>query len=66
MLADVAFLIVIGMLLLAAVQLYTRTGSGITSHPYRHTYGGAPGADRPSRMSGSGDRDVHNWSRGTR
>jgi hypothetical protein len=66
MFADVIFLIAVGMLLLAAVQLFTRTGSGIDQHPYRHVWGGAPGADRPSRMSGAADRDVTSWSRGTR
>ena len=66
MFADVAFLIVIGMLVLAAAQLYSRRGSGITSHPYRHVHVDAHGADRPSRMSGAGDRDVTSWTRGTR
>ena len=66
MFADVVFLIVIGMLVLAAAQLYSRRGSGISSHPYRHVHAGAPGADRPSRMSGSADRDVTSWTRGTR
>ena len=66
MLADIAFLIVIGMLVIAAAQLYSGRGSGIGSHPYRHAWGGAPGADRPSRMSGSVDRDVTSWSRGTK
>src|SRR4051812_6497166 len=26
------------------IALYTRRGSGVDLHPYRHTYGGAPGA----------------------
>ncbi|HEX2086249.1 MAG TPA: hypothetical protein VHF89_11240 [Solirubrobacteraceae bacterium] len=46
--------------------LYTRTGSGIAQRPYKHVYGGAPGAARESRMSGSADRDIRGWSRGTR
>ena len=67
MLADIVFLIVIGAFVLAAAQLYTGArGSGIGSHPYRHTWGGAPGAARPSRMSGAIDRDIRSWSRGTR
>ncbi len=66
MFADVVFLIVIGMLLIAAVQLYTRTGSGIDAHPYRHTYGGAPGAARQSEMSTARHREIVSWSRGTR
>ena len=66
MFADAAFLIVIVMLLFAAAQLYSRRGSGIASHPYRHIHGSAPGAARPSRMSGAGDRDVTSWTRGTR
>ena len=66
MFADVIFLLVIGGLVIAAAQLYSPRGSGIGSHPYHHIWGGAPGANRPSRMSGSADRDVSSWSRGTR
>ena len=66
MFADIVFLIVVGMLVLAAAQLYSRRGSGIASHPYRHVHGSAPGAARPSRMTGAGDRDVTSWTRGTR
>jgi hypothetical protein len=47
-------------------SLYTKTGSGISPRPYKHVYGGAPGAARVSRMSGSADRDIASWSRGTR
>lgn len=65
MFANLIFLVVIGMLLLAAVQLFTRSGSGIDEHPYRHVHGGAPGADRPNHMSSADDRDVDHWSRGT-
>ena len=46
--------------------LYTRAGSGISQRPYKHVYGGAPGAARVSRMSGSVERDIASWSRGTR
>jgi hypothetical protein len=66
MLADIVFLIVIAAFVIAAAQLYSLRGSGIGSHPYRHVWGGAPGAGRPSRMSGSVDRDIRSWSRGTR
>jgi hypothetical protein len=66
MLADIAFLTVIAAFVFAAAQLYSLRGSGISSHPYRHVYGGAPGAGRASRMSGSVDRDITSWSRGTR
>jgi hypothetical protein len=66
MFADVVFLAVLGALLLAAIQLYTRSGSGIAQHPYRHVHGGAPGAAQSARMSGSVDRDITRWTRGTR
>lgn len=66
MLADIVFLIVLVAVIVAAAQLYSLIGSGIGSHPYRHTWGGAPGSARPSRMSGSVDRDIRSWSRGTR
>jgi hypothetical protein len=46
--------------------LYSRTGSGIDQHPYRHVHGGAPGAAHQSRMTGSADREVLIWTRGTR
>ena len=46
--------------------LYSRTGSAIGQHPYRHVHGGAPAAARESRMTGSQDREVLTWSRGTR
>jgi len=61
------FLGVVLLFLLASVYgLYTTRGSAIAQRPYRHVYGGAPGAARDSRMSGSADRDVANWSRGCR
>ena len=59
-----AFIIV--FLLATVYSLYTTTGSGISQRPYKHVYGGAPGAARVSRMSGSADRDIAGWSRGTR
>jgi hypothetical protein len=61
-LADGAFV----FLAFAVLYLYTRASSGISQHPYKHVYGGAPGAARESRMSGSADRDILSWSRGTR
>ena len=66
MFADAVFLLVLAGLFLAAVELYTRHGSGIAQHPYRHVHGDAPGAAQPSRMSASADRDILRWSRGTR
>jgi hypothetical protein len=63
----VIFMVFAIVFLLALVHaLYTRTGSAIGQHPYRHAYGGAPAAARESRMSGSADRDVVMWTRGTR
>ncbi|HEX8119920.1 MAG TPA: hypothetical protein VF549_01525 [Solirubrobacteraceae bacterium] len=59
-----AFIIV--FLMATVYSLYTKTGSGISQRPYKHVYGGAPGAARVSRMSGSADRDIASWSRGTR
>ncbi len=46
--------------------LYTRAGSGIAQRPYNRIYGGAPGASRDSRLGGNPDREMRNWSRGTR
>jgi hypothetical protein len=61
------FMVFAIVFLLALVYaLYTRTGSGIGQHPYRHVYGGAPAAARESRMTGSADREVMMWTRGTR
>ncbi len=66
MFADAVFLLVIAMLLVAAVQLYSRRFSGISQRPYKHVYGGAPGASGASRMSRAADRDLDYWTRGTR
>ena len=60
---DAVLLFVIGMLLVGAIQLYGRRTSGIAHRPYHHIHGGAPGA---ARTSVSADRDIRNWSRGTR
>jgi hypothetical protein len=66
MFADVVFLVVVGALLLAATQLYSRRGSGIAHHPYHHIHGSAPGAARSPSMSSSLERDITRWTRGTR
>lgn len=66
MFADAVFLTVLALLLIAAVQLYSRRYSGISHHPYHHVHGGAPGAARSPRMSRSDERDVNLWTRGTR
>lgn len=60
--------LIFAIVLLVAVTygLYSRVGSGIDQHPYGGPYDGAPGARRPSRMTGSADRDVLAWTRGTR
>ncbi len=63
----IIFAAFIVLYLLATVfGLYTRAGSGISQRPYHRVYGGAPGASRESRMTGSADRDIASWSRGTR
>lgn len=59
-----AFLV--AFLLAVMYGLYTRVGSAIEQRPYAKIYGGAPGAFRPSTMSGSADREVVAWTRGTR
>jgi hypothetical protein len=66
MFADAVFLFVLGMLLVAAIQLYSRRYSGISQRPYKHVYGGAPGASGASRMSRSDEREINYWTRGTR
>jgi hypothetical protein len=63
----IIFAAFIVLYLLATVfALYTRAGSGISQRPYKHVYGGAPGAARDSRLGGNPDREMRNWSRGTR
>ena len=59
-----AFIVVFFLAIVFA--LYTRAGSGIAQRPYHHIYGGAPGAARSSRLGGAPDREIANWSRGTR
>jgi hypothetical protein len=61
------FLAVLVLMLVGIiVGLYTRKGSGIDQHPYRHVYGGAPGAALPSEVSGSDRTSVteHPTNRG--
>jgi hypothetical protein len=62
MFADLIFLAVVIALVLALVQLYTRSGSGISQHPYRHVHGGAPGAAGQVRRPS----EIRSWSRGAR
>lgn len=38
------------------VALFTRKGSGMNHHPYRHPYGGAPAADMPCVDYSGSDR----------
>ncbi len=66
MFADAIFLFVVAMLVVAAVQLYSSRYSGISQRPYKHVYGGAPGASGASRMSRADERDLNYWTRGTR
>jgi len=49
-----------------AYGLYALRPSGISQHPYGKVYGGAPGSASANRMTGSADREVLSWSRGTR
>ena len=48
--------VVILMLVGLVVGFYTRRGSGMDLHPYRHVHGGAPGADTPAHDAGGSDR----------
>jgi hypothetical protein len=38
------------------LTLFTRRGSGMNHHPYRHVHGGAPGAAIPSEDFSGSDR----------
>jgi hypothetical protein len=62
------FLGVILVFFIAVVWgFYTRTGSGIDQHAYGKIYGGAPGANSPSEISGRDSQaNVRSWTRGTR
>ena len=48
--------VVILMLVGVIIGFYTRRGSGMDLHPYRHVHGGAPGADHPTHDAGGSDR----------
>jgi hypothetical protein len=48
--------VVIVFLIGAVIAIYTRGGSGMDLHPYRHVHGGAPGADTPTHDYGGSDR----------
>ena len=48
--------VVILFLIGAVIAMYTRRGSGMDHHPYRHVHGGAPGADSPTHDYGGSDR----------
>ena len=48
--------VVILTLVGVVIGFYTRRGSGMDLHPYRHVHGGAPGADNPVHDSGGSDR----------
>ena len=48
--------VVIVMLVGVIIGFYTRRGSGMDLHPYRHVHGGAPGADNPVHDAGGSDR----------
>jgi hypothetical protein len=48
--------VVIAFLIGAIIAMYTRKGSGMDLHPYRHVHGGAPGADTAAHDYGGSDR----------
>jgi hypothetical protein len=51
------FLGVIVLFLIGVIiAIYTRQGSGVDLHPYRHVHGGAPGADYGGHDYGGSDR----------
>jgi hypothetical protein len=53
-------LIFLGVLILffigVIIALYTRRGTGVALHPYRHTYGGAPASALPCNDYSGADR----------
>lgn len=51
--------VVILMLVGVVIGFYTRRGSGVDLHPYRHVHGGAPGADTPTHDAGGSDRTAN-------
>jgi hypothetical protein len=55
--ATLIFLVVLFVLLVGVIiALYTRAGSGMNHHPYRHVWGGAPAADLPCEDYSGSDR----------
>ncbi len=48
--------VLIVMLVGVIIALYTRNGSGVGLHPYRHTYGGAPASALPCNDYSGSDR----------
>ena len=58
--------VLIAFTLAVAYALYSLRPSGISRHPYGKIYGGAPGSASANRMTGSADREVLSWTRGTR
>ena len=48
--------VVVLMLVGVIIGFYTRRGSGMDLHPYRHVHGGAPGAANPVHDAGGSDR----------
>ena len=58
--------VLIALPLAVAYALYALRPSGIGQHPYAKIYGGAPGSSAANRMTGSADREVLTWTRGTR
>jgi hypothetical protein len=68
---SLVFLAVLILFLVGVIiALYTRRGSGVDLHPYRHTYGGAPAAALPCDDYSGSDRTsvterdvVRSWRR---
>jgi hypothetical protein len=54
--AFVFLAVVIVLFVGVVIALFTEGGSGMTHHPYRHVYGGAPGADTPCQDFSGSDR----------
>jgi hypothetical protein len=60
MVFDGGSLVFLGVLILflvgVIIALYTRRGSGVDLHPYRHIYGGAPASALPCNDYSGSDR----------
>jgi hypothetical protein len=62
-------IVIFCLIMLAGVVYgyFTVSGSGIAETPYGKVYGGAPGANGPSRASGRDELvSIRDWTRGTR